>query len=77
MILAFIEDIANSSKPTRSPAYQQLVAAFDVSSSILKGLVEYVQNSGVLNSFPFFPEDILVRFQLEKLPTFGRKHEAS
>ncbi len=63
MILAFIEDVKDHHPtPKAAPAYAHLTNRLDVSVAELKGLELFAGK--FLENFPWFPEEILIRYQL-------------
>lgn len=72
MLLAFVEDCAGYEDPRKAPAYQRLKSVFGFSSSFLDALVDYAKG---VPTFPDFPEEILLGWELAQVPrlrTTGR-----
>lgn len=71
MLLAFIEDTYAYSDLDKIPAYQQLVEIFDFAPGILKDLRNFTQHK--FGELPKFPEEVLVEWELARLPFLGRR----
>ncbi len=69
MILAFIEDVKDQENPRAAPAYGHLTGRLGVFSKELEALEQYAE--AFLDSFPLFPEEILLKFQLAIEPEMG------
>ena len=69
MLLAFIEDSAGDGDPRRAPAFHRLSTVFGFSNDFLNGLLDYAKKE---RSFPDFPEEILLKWELASAPTLSQ-----
>jgi len=66
LLLAYIDDVKIYADARTTPAYQRLTGTYGVSPELLEKLTKYAESKK--SKFPFYPEEILVGWELENLP---------
>ena len=78
MLLAFVEDTAEYSKPRdprKAPAYAKLTAIYGFSASVLENLLTYTIER--IEKFSNFPEDALLDWELHNATKLGEFEDDS